>query len=63
MATFETWEDTVIGAKRRAKVIGVAAYAVRWPLGHFTVEDRKPSLRDQNFRVLECFENGSEQLA
>ena len=62
MSTFETWEDTVTGAKHRAKVIGVA-YAIRWPLGHFTVEDRKPSLRDQNFRVLECFENGSEQLA
>lgn len=62
MASFETWEDTIVGAHHRAKVIGVA-YAVRWPVGRFSVEYRKPLLRNQNFRLLECFDDGREQLA
>ena len=58
----ETWADAIIAAKKRAKEIGVA-YAVQWPLGHYTVEDRKPLLRNRDFRVLECFANGGEQHA
>ena len=38
------------------------AYAVQWPLGHCTVEFRKPSLRDQRMRVIEC-SDGREVLA
>jgi hypothetical protein len=29
-------------------------YAIRWPLGHSTVEVRKPSLRSAQMRVLCC---------
>lgn len=62
MDMLDTWADAVIAAKHRAEKTGVA-YAVRWPLGHYTVEDRKPSLRTREFRVLECFEDGTEQHA
>ena len=58
----KTWEDCVIQAKHRAKQIGVA-YAVKWKLGHYTVEDRKPSLRGSCEKVIECWDNGSELLA
>lgn len=58
------WYDAVIGAKARARLNGLGyAFAVQWPLGHFTVEDRKPSLRSQNMRVLECTCDGRECLA
>ena len=57
-----SWEDAIIAAKHRAKEIGVA-YAVRWPLGHSTVEDRKPLLRNRDCKMLECFEDGKEQHA
>ena len=57
-----TWADAVIAAKKRAKETGVA-YAVQWPLGHYTVEDRKPLLRNCDFKVLEFFADGKEQHA
>lgn len=58
----ETWEDALVAAKRRAKQIGFA-YAVQWPTGNITCEDRKPSLRDQRFRVIEVDDTGLERLA
>lgn len=58
----ETFADAISAAKRRAKEIGFA-YAVEWPLGHFTCEDRKPSLRDSRCRVIECDERGMERYA
>lgn len=60
--TYETFADAVIAAKYRAKEIGFA-YAVEWPLGHFTCEDRKPSLRDARCRVIELDNRGMERFA
>lgn len=59
---FETFADALSAAKRRAEEIGFA-YAVEWPLGHFTCEDRKPSLRDQRCRVVEVDKHRTERLA
>ena len=59
-----TWIDTVSAAKSRAKSNGNGyAFAVQWPAGHFTVEDRKPSLRAPGMRVLDCDTEGHEVLA
>jgi hypothetical protein len=60
----ETWEDTLIAAKRRARENGNGyAFACAWPAGHFTVEDRKPSLRLPGMRVMDCDASGREVLA
>lgn len=58
------WYDALIGAKARARLNGAGyAFAVQWPAGHCTVEDRKPSLRSQQMRVVECTCDGRENLA
>ncbi len=54
--------EALSAAKRRAKEIGFA-YAVEWPLGHCTCEDRKPMLRDSRCRVIEVDANGMEHFA
>lgn len=61
---FETWEDTVMAAKTRARANERGyAYAVQWPDKHFTVEDNRPLLRNRDFRVLECDDMGTEYWA
>jgi hypothetical protein len=60
----ETFNDALIAAHRQAKIVACEyAFAVQWPLGHCTVEFRKPSLRDQRMRVVECRADGSQVLA
>ena len=62
-STFETFADALIHAHRISRQVSQGyAYAVQWPLGQFTVEYRKPSLRDQRMRVIECCD-GRELLA
>jgi len=65
MATplFESLADAIIAAHRQSRQVAAGvAYAVQWPLGHFTVEFCKPSLRDQRMKVIECAD-GREVLA
>ena len=58
------WYDAVIATKARARLNGRGyAFAVQWPDGHCTVEDRKPSLRSRDMRVMECDCTGAEYLA
>lgn len=58
------WYCTLIAAKARSRLNGLGyAFAVQWPLGHCTVEDRKPSLRNSKMRVVECTSDGRENLA
>lgn len=51
----------IAGAHQMAAEHGYA-FAVRWPNGYWTVERRKPSLRDSRFVVVEC-EGDRESLA
>ena len=63
-AAIENWYDALIAAKARARLNNLGyAFAVRWPLGHCTVEDRKPSLRTREMKVIECLASGEEFLA
>lgn len=63
-STFETFDEAIIAAHRHAKSVACGyAYAVQWPLGHCTVEYRKPSLRDQRMKVIECDAEGRELIA
>lgn len=56
--------DALIAAKARARLNGLGyAFAIQWPAGHCTAEDRKPSLRNQQMRVVECTCDGGEYLA
>jgi hypothetical protein len=58
------WYGVLIAAKARSRLNGLGyAFAVQWPAGHCTVEDRKPSLRNQQMRVVECTCDGRENLA
>ena len=58
------WYETIIAAKARARLNKLGyAFAVQWPDGHCTVEDRKPSLRARDMRVLDCDCTGAESLA
>ena len=60
---FDNFNDALIAAHRHSRMVECGyAYAVQWPLGHCTVEYRKPSLRDQRMRVVEC-SGGREVLA
>ena len=60
---FDTWADCVAAAHWQSRRVAAGvAYAVQWPLGHFTVEYVKPSLRDHRMRVIECAD-GRELLA
>ena len=60
---FETFDDAIIAAHRQSRTVATGtAYAVQWPLGHCTVEYKKPSLRDSRMRVVLC-SNGVEELA
>ena len=61
---FDNFNDALIAAHRQSRMVEKCgyAYAVQWPLGHCTVEFRKPSLRDQRMRVVECCD-GREVLA
>lgn len=60
----DDWYETLIAAKARARLNGRGyAFAVQWPDGHCTVEDNKPSLRNQHMRVIECTCDGGEYLA
>jgi hypothetical protein len=60
---YPTMADATIAAHRQSRMVACGvAYAVRWPLGHCTVEFRKPSLRDQRMTVVEC-SMGKELLA
>ena len=60
---FASFNDAVIAAHRQSRMVECGyAYAVQWPLGHCTVEFRKPLLRDPRMRVIECSE-GRELLA
>ena len=60
---FDNFNDALIAAHRHSRMVECGyAYAVQWPLGHCTVEFRKPSLRDQRMRVIEC-SDGREMLA
>lgn len=52
--SFDDFNEAVIAAQRDARSNGFAMYAIRWPLGHSTVEVRKPSLRSAQMRVLCC---------
>ena len=62
-ALFDTLADAIIAAHRQSRMVEAnVAYAVQWPLGHYTVEFRKPTLRDQRMRVIECT-GGRELLA
>lgn len=62
-STFATFSDAVIAAHRQSRQVAAnVAYAVQWPLGHNTVEFRKPSLRDNRMKVVEC-SDGREVLA
>ena len=56
---YDDFNDAIIAAHNQAKKDGYA-FAVQWPLGHSTVEARKPSLRNQRMRVIECREDGSD---
>lgn len=52
---FETFADALIAAHRHSRMVECGyAFAVKWPLGHCTVEFRKPSLRDQRMKVICC---------
>ena len=52
---YDSFSDAVIAAHRQSREVAVGyAFAVQWPLGHCTVEFRKPMLRDQRMRVIEC---------
>jgi hypothetical protein len=60
---FASLDEAVIAAHRHSRMVECGyAYAVQWPLGHISVEFRKPSLRDPRMRVIEC-SNGQESLA
>lgn len=60
---FNSLSDAIIAAHRQSRQVAAGvAYAVQWPLGHFTVEYCKPSLRDARMKVIEC-EDGRERLA
>jgi hypothetical protein len=59
---YDDFNDAIIAAHNQAKKDGYA-FAVQWPSGHSTVEARKPSLRNQRMRVIECREDGSEVFA
>jgi hypothetical protein len=62
-ATYETFSDAILAAHRESRQAACGyAFAVQWPLGHSTVEVRKPSLRDQRMKVV-CCEGGTEKLA
>lgn len=62
-STFENFADAIIAAHRQSRQVAAnVAYAVQWPLGHNTVEFRKPSLRDSRMKVVEC-SDGREVLA
>lgn len=64
MVMFSDWYETLLAAKVRARQNGRNyAFAVQWPDGHCTVEDAKPSLRNQHMRVIECDCTGKEYLA
>jgi hypothetical protein len=59
--------DAVLAAQRRARTNGRGyAFAVQWP-NHWSVEDRKPSLRamvnGRPAQVIECREDGSHVIA
>lgn len=51
---FDNFNDAVLAAQKEAKNNGTAMYAVQWPLGHSTVEARKPSLRSAQMKVWCC---------
>ena len=58
------WYEALIAAKARARLNGLGyAFAIQWPDGHCTNSDRKPSLRNQQMRVVECTRDGGEYLA
>lgn len=58
-----TLSDAIIAAHRHSRMVECGyAFAMQWPLGHCTVEYKKPSLRDQRMKVILC-ENGKESLA
>ena len=58
------WYEAIIAAKARARLNGQGyAFAVQWPDGHCTVEDRKPSLRSRDMRVMDCDNTGKEYPA
>lgn len=60
---FDDFNAALIAAHRHSRMVECGyAFAVQWPLGHCTVEFRKPSLRDQRMRVVEC-SDGRESLA
>lgn len=51
----QTWMDTLCAAHRRSRANGLGyAFAVKWPTGICTVEDRKPLVRSRDMRVVEC---------
>ena len=59
----DNFSAAIIAAHRQSRAVSSGvAYAVQWPLGHCTVEYRKPSLRDQRMKVIECCD-GRESLA
>lgn len=58
------WYDALIAAKAQSRLNGLGyAFAIQWPDGHCTAADRKPSLRNQQMRVIECRSDGGEYLA
>lgn len=60
---FDDFNDAILAAHKasRENQLGYA-FAIQWPLGHSTVETRKPSLRSAQMRVI-CCERGTETLA
>ncbi len=59
---YADFNDAIIAAHHMAKKNGYA-FAVRWPIGHSTVEAYKPSLRTREMKVIECRQDGSEVFA
>jgi hypothetical protein len=54
--------DAILAAHALARLKGRAMYAIQWPLGHWTVDERKPSLRNQQMQVI-CCDGTREELA
>jgi hypothetical protein len=61
---FGDWGEALCAAHRLAKQTARGiAYAIRWPAGHCTVEEKTPLIKDRSMRVVLVTASGEEQLA
>lgn len=61
---FGDWGEALCAAHRLAKQTARGiAYAIRWPAGHCTVEEKTPLIKDRSTRVVLVTASGEEQLA